>query len=547
MRKRLSARPAPIVHPVGKEKDFRGLIDLVNGQLVTYTDEDMSGKQPLVTPIPAEHEAEYKRGREALIEAIADTSDAIAERYLAGEEVDTPSLKAALRQATIAGQLTPVLCGAALRNKGVQRVLDAVCDYLPSPLDILETRGTHPRTKEPAARPPSPDAPLAALAFKTIADKNGDLTFVRIYSGVLSRGSGVLNPVKDKVERIGRIFRMHAAEREPVEEMRAGDIAAVVGLKHTITGDTLCDPEAPIVLGALTFPEPVISRAVSPKKSDDRDRLADALAKLAKEDPTFKRATDEETGEVIISGMGELHLEVLVNKLRREYRVEVETGAPRVAYRMTLARPVDIEGRHIKQTGGHGQYGVVKVRFEPLAAIDGSVEFEDTIVGGVIPKEYIPSVEKGIRNAAETDRTGFPLVGFKATLWDGSYHEVDSSDLAFQAAGQLSMRMAVEQAGVKLLEPKMRLEVEVPDAYVSGVIADINSRRAEISEIAAGDGDIRYVRGKVPIAEMFGYATTLRSVSQGRGSFSLEPCEYSVVPKAIADKVLEEARKARAR
>jgi len=546
MRKRLGARPAPVVYPVGREKDFRGLIDLVNGVLVSYTDEDMLGKTPLVGPVPAELEAEFRRGREALVEAVADASDEVADLYLGGAPVPADVLKRALRDATVHGKLTPVLCGAALRNKGVQRLLDAVVDYLPSPVDKPLSEGVHPRTKEPVGREARPEAPLSALAFKTIADKNGDLTFVRVYSGVLSRGSAVLNSSKDKVERIGRMFRMHAAQREPVEEVQPGDIAAVVGFKYTLTGDTLCDPEAPILLGAPQFPDPVIARAVKAKRSDDKDRLTEALAKLAKEDPTFRRRTDDETGEIVISGMGELHLEILVNKLLREYRVDVDQGAPRVAYRQTLARAIEVEGRHIKQTGGHGQYGVVKVRFEPLGPGETDVLFADTIVGGVIPKEYIPAVEKGIRAlAVDGAATGFPVVGFKATLYDGSFHEVDSSDLAFQAAGQLALRQALDSAGLKVLEPMMRLEVEVPEAYLSGVIGDINSRRAEIHEIT-GDGDLKSVRGKVPIAEMFGYATMLRSLSQGRATFSMEPCEYAIVPKQIADRIVEEAKKAKA-
>ncbi len=547
MRRRLGARPAPIVYPIGRERDYAGLIDLVEGKVVRYTADDMTGKNPVVEEVPAAGPLrdDYARWREHLIEALADVSDSIAEKYLGGEEVSAREIKDALRQATILNLLTPVVCGAALRNKGIQRLLDAVADYLPSPLDVGAVEGTNPRTGEPEAREPSADAPLAALAFKTIADKTGDLTFVRVYSGKLEKGTALLNANKGRVERVGRIYRMHANNREPVDDLRAGEIGAVVGLKETLTGDTLCDPEKPIVLGALRFPEPVIAQAIRAKKQDDRDRLSEALAKLAKEDPTFRRFTDEETGEVIMAGMGELHLEVLVNKLRRDYRVEVETGAPKVAYRQTLQRAVDVEGRHVKQTGGHGQFGIVRIRFEPIEDGNGDIVFEETITGGVIPREFIPSVEKGLRQVAEQGgRAGFPIVNVRCVLYDGKYHEVDSSDLAFQEAARVAFRNAIEQAGMKLLEPKMKLEVNTPEQYVSAVIGDLNSRRAEVHEIDA-QGEIKVVRGKVPIAEMFAYSTALRSLTQGRGTYTLEPCEYAVVPKSIADQVFAEALRAR--
>jgi elongation factor G len=547
MRKRLGARPAPVVYPIGRERDYSGLIDLIEGKVIRYTAEDMLGKDPVVEDLPARGELrdDYERGREALIEALADVSDEIAEKYLGGEEISPKEIKEALRAATILNLLTPVVCGAALRNKGVQRLLDAVTDYLPSPLDVGEVEGMHPRSKEPEMRQASVDAPLTALAFKTISDKNGDLTFIRIYAGKLEKATALYNPNKDKIERIGRIYRMHANQRELVEELRAGEIGAVVGLKYTLTGDTLCDPEKPIVLGALKFPEPVIAQAIRPKKQDDKDRLGDALGKLSKEDPTFRRFTDEETGEVIMAGMGELHLEILVNRLRRDYKVDVETGAPKVAYRQTLQKPVDIEGRHVKQSGGHGQYGIVRIKFEPVEGGSGELIFEETITGGAIPREYIPSVEKGLRQIAEQGgKTGFPIVNVKCTLYDGKYHEVDSSDMAFQEAGRVAFRNAIEQAGMKLLEPKMKLEVQVPDQYVSAVIGDLNSRRAEVHEIDA-QGDIKIVRGKVPIAEMFAYSTTLRSLTQGRGTYTMEPLEYSVVPKQIADEVFAAALKAR--
>jgi elongation factor G len=545
MRKRLGARPAPIVYPIGAEKEFKGLVDLVHGQIVTYTAEDMLGKQPELSPVPEGGPLReiYETWRLKLVEQLADVSDAIAEKYLSGEEITTKEIKEALRAATVLNLLTPVVCGAALRNKGIQRCLDAVVDYLPSPLDIGIVEGTHPKTGAPEIREPSPQAPLTALAFKTIADKTGDLTFVRIYAGKLEKGVPMYNPNKDREERVGRIYRMHAANREQVEELKAGEIGAVVGLKYTLTGDTLCDTQKPIVLGALKFPEPVISQSIKPKAQADKDKLGDALGKLAKEDPTFRRFTDHETGEMIMAGMGELHLEVLVNKLKRDYKVEVDTGAPRVAYRQTIKRPVDIEGRHVKQSGGHGQFGIARIKFEPVDGGSGEIIFEDEIKGGAIPREFIPSIEKGVRDVCEKGgRTGFPIVNVKCLLWDGKYHDVDSSDMAFQEAGRVAMRNCMDQAGMKLLEPRMKLEVQVPDQFVSAVIGDLNSRRAEVHEIDA-EGDIKVVRGKVPIAEMFAYSTTLRSLTQGRGTYTMEPLEYSVVPQAIADKVFEEAEK----
>jgi elongation factor G len=547
MRKRLGARPVPVVWPIGAEKDFRGVIDLLNEEVVLYTSEDMLGKSPDVSKVPesGEYRELFDKGRAVMVESLADVSDNIAEKYLGGEPISGGELKEALRAATILNLLTPVVCGAALRNKGVQRLLDAVVAYLPSPMDIGAVEGTNPKTKQPETREPDAKAPLTALAFKTIADKTGDLTFVRIYSGVLSKGTPMLNSNKDRDERVGRIYRMHANQREQVDELRAGEIGAIVGVKETLTGDTLCDPQHPIVLGALKFPEPVISQSIRSKKGEDKDKLGEALAKLAKEDPTFRRHTDPETNEVIMAGMGELHLEVLVNKLKRDYKCEVDTGAPRVAYRQTLKKPVDIEGRHVKQSGGHGQFGIVRIKFEPVDGGTGEIEFEDDIAGGVIPREFIPSVEKGVRDICEKGgRTGFPIVNVKAVLWDGKYHDVDSSDMAFQEAGRVAMRLAMETAGMKLLEPRMKLEVQVPEAYVSPVIGDLNSRRAEVHEIDA-EGDIKVIRGKVPIAEMFAYSTTLRSLTQGRGTYTMEPLEYSVVPSSIADKVFEEAQKAR--
>jgi elongation factor G len=441
----------------------------------------------------------------------------------------------------------PVLAGAALRNKGVQPLLDAICDYLPSPLDLAEIEGTKgPRDHAKVVRKHDENEPFCGLAFKTINDPNGDLTFVRVYSGVLHRGDEVYNTGKQKYERIGRLLRMHANQREPMERVRAGDICAVIGLKQTYTGDTLCTPEHPILLESMEFPDTVISQSVEPKNRGERDRLAEALGRLAKEDPTFRRFTDEETGATIIAGMGELHLEIISSRLAREFKVEVVTGKPRVAYRQTLARAVEVEGKHVKQTGGSGQYGVVYVKFEP---VPGSTEvvFENEIVGGSVPKEYIPAVEDGIlETCAKGGDLRLPIVGVKATLIDGKYHDVDSSEIAFKAAAFLAVRGALEQAGYVILEPLMKLEVNVPDEFLGAVLGDLNSRRMQIEDLGQGAGNIHTIRGKVPIAEMFQYSTTLRSFTQGRGVFSMEPSQYAPVPRSLQDVIAKEqlARKA---
>jgi elongation factor G len=546
MRRRLGAKLAPVVWPIGAGSEFKGVVDLLRCEQILYDDEDMLGKDPRTEPIPAEGELRdiYTQRRAELVEAVADHSDTILERFLEGEDISQQELEETLRAATILGLVTPVLCGTALKNKGVQRLLDAVVELLPSPLNLGAVEGEDPATGESILFEPTPEAPLAAMAFKTVADKNGDLTYVRVYSGSLDKGAQVHNPNKQKRERIGRIYRMHADKRELVESLAAGEIGAVVGLKHTLTGDTLCMSETPIALGSLRFPDPVISQAIAPKRSGDKDKLGDALSSLAKEDPTFKRFTDDETGEVIIAGMGELHLEILVNRLRRDFKLEIETGAPRVAYRQTLKKPVEVEARHVKQTGGHGQFAVARVRFAPIED-STEIEFEDSITGGVVPKEYIPSVGKGIREICERGgEAGFPLTSIRAELYDGKYHPVDSSDMAFQAAGKLAMRLALEQGGAQLLEPKMQFEVQTPEEYLSSVIGDLNTRRAEIQEIGS-EGDLKSVRGFIPVAETFAYTTTLRSISQGRATSSLEPSAYAPVPKAIADKVYEEARKAK--
>ncbi|MEQ8764511.1 MAG: elongation factor G [Planctomycetota bacterium] len=537
IRDRLGVHPVPIQIPFGQEKDFGGLIDLISMKLVTFPTED--GNTIEVTEIPESHKAAALEARDKMLEAISEFDEAILEKYLDGEEIAFEDVIAAIRRGTISNEITPVLCGTALKNKGVQALLDAVVRFLPSPLDVPPITGSCPQSSENVIRHANDEEPLAALAFKIVSDPNGDLTFVRVYSGVLRQGDKVLNVNNNGKERIGRIVRMHAASRQQIEELRAGDIAAVIGLKNTVTGETLADMENPVVLENIEFPETVISLAIEPKSKADRDKLGTVLAKLAKEDPTFTRYTDDQTGQTIISGMGELHLEVLCNRITREFGVAAEMGRPTVAYRQTIRKPVDIEGRHVKQSGGKGQYGVVKVRFEPSDGL-GLLEFKDEIVGGAVPREYIPAVEAGIREATQrVQEWRFPFVGIQAALYDGSSHDVDSSEMAFKAAGILAFRNAVAASGTILLEPLMKIEVQVPEEFVGDAVGDLTSRRAGIEDIG-GEGNIRRITGKVPIAEMFGYSTSLRSMTQGRGTYSMEPCEYAPVPENIAEQVRRE-------
>jgi elongation factor G len=476
-----------------------------------------------------------------MIEEIADYSDALMETYLEGGHVTRDEIRHALRQGTLRCAMHPVLCGSALKNRGVRSLLDAICDYLPSPHDLEPLTGTAgPKDDTEVVRKHDQNEPFSGLAFKTVSDPNGDLTFVRVYSGVLKRSDEVLNVRTGKKERIGRLLRMHADNREAMDQIRAGDICAVIGLKNTITGDTLSDKNETILLESMEFPDTVISMSIAPEARGDRDKLGEALARLAKEDPTFRRFTDEETEETIIAGMGELHLEIIASRLAREFKVPVVTGKPRVAYRQTLAKPIEIEGKHVKQTGGSGQFGVVKVKFEsdPESA---EFEFESKIVGGSVPKEYIPAVGDGIKKYCEEGGDlRLPIVGVKASLVDGKSHDVDSSELAFRAAGRLAIRGAMEKAGSTILEPLMKVEVQTPDEFVGTVIGDLNSRRMQIDEIAQGPGDIRIVRGKVPIAETFQYSTTLRSLTQGRATFSMEPSEYMPVPRSLQEVIVKE-------
>jgi elongation factor G len=548
MKVRLDANPVPIQLPIGSGAAFQGVVDLVTMKAYEFLEESQ-GRAVSDIPIPEALAATVKAARDYLVEKVSEVDERLMEKFVEGESVTQEEIIDALRKGTLTRQIQPVLCGSALKKKGVSFLLDAVVAYLPSPLDLggvvaKNPLKRHPETREfeEARRKPLPSEPLCLLAFKTIAERTGDLTFVRVYSGTLTPGSQLLNPRLRRVERIGRIVKMHASDREQVDEVSAGDIAAVLGLKQTITGDTLCDEDNPIVLERMEFPDTVISQAIAPKAQADRDKLTETIGRLMREDPTFKAKTDEETNELVISGMGELHLEILVTRIQRDYGVNVIIGKPKVAYRQTLARPKDVEGRHIKQSGGHGQYAVVKVKFEPAEVKDGDLEFVDDVSQGRIPRQFIPAVEDGIRSVVEHGgQLGFPYTNVRATLYDGQFHDVDSSELAFQQAGMLAFRIAAENNYV-LLEPYMKLEVQVPEEFLGSVIGDLNSRRAEISDMSA-EGGLRAIQGKVPIAEMFQYSSALRGMTQGRGVYTMEPSEYRSVPRSIAEKVVEEVLK----
>ncbi|MBX6753572.1 MAG: elongation factor G [Thermorudis peleae] len=536
IRERLGARPAVIQWPIGLESDFRGIIDLIGFRALIYHDD--LGQQIEETAVPEDEREVAEQWRQRLIEQIAETNEELMLKYLEGEELTPDELRAALRAATIRGELVPVLCGSALKNKGVQPLLDAIVDYLPSPLDIPPVRGTHPATGEEITRTADPDGPFAALAFKIQADPHvGRLTYVRVYSGKITSGSYVYNSTKNERERVSRLLRMHANHREEVDEVAAGDICAVIGLKKTFTGDTLCDPEQPILLEAIQFPEPVISVAVEPKTRADQDKLSLALQRLAEEDPTFRVRIDPESGQTIISGMGELHLEVIVDRMLREFRVGANIGRPQVAYKETITRPVRVEGRFVRQTGGRGQYGHVWLELEPLPRGSGFV-FEDRIVGGVVPKEFIPAVEAGIREAMETGGVaGFPVIDIKAVLVDGSYHEVDSSEMAFKIAAAMALREGVRRGNPVILEPIMRVEVVTPDEFTGDVIGDLNARRGRIEgmEMRAGS---QVIRALVPLATMFGYATDLRSMTQGRATYTMQFDHYAPLPENLAAELI---------
>ncbi|WP_405001380.1 elongation factor G [Geochorda subterranea] len=536
IRRRLGARAVPIQLPVGVEDSFRGVVDLLRRKAILYVDD--LGTRSDETDIPAEMAELVERTRQATVEAIVETDDELMARYLEGEAIEIEALRRALRQATVTGRLVPVLCGSSFRNKGVQPLLDAVVDYLPSPLDLPPVEGTHPDSGETLTRELVDQAPLAALAFKIQVDPYvGKLCYLRVYSGVLRSGTYVYNANKRAKERIGRILRMHANHREDVEAAASGDIVAAVGLRQTVTGDTLCAEEAPILLEAPQFPEPVISQSIEPKTKADQDKLGVALQRLAEEDPTFRVRVDAETGQTLIAGMGELHLEIIVDRLLREFKVEANVGRPQVAYRETIRRKVQAEGRFIRQTGGRGQYGHVWLELEPLAAGAG-FEFVNKIVGGVVPKEYIPAVEAGVREAMQNGvLAGYPVVDVRVTLFDGSYHEVDSSEMAFKVAASMAFKEAARKAEPVLLEPIMSVEVVTPEEFLGDVIGNLNARRGHVEGMERR-GNTQVVRARVPLATMFGYATDLRSMTQGRATYTMQFSHYEEVPANIAQELL---------
>ena len=537
MSERLGANAVPIQWPIGTEADFVGLIDLVDRKAYFFNDD--LGLDVVVSDIPPEHAELAEEKRSLMIEKLADVGDEIALLYLEGEDIPVDLIQKVLRKGTVELKIFPVLAGSALRNKGVQRVLDAVTFYLPSPLDIPAIRGVIPGSGEEEVRPADEESPAAALAFKIMTDPYvGRLTFVRVYSGVLKSGSYVYNVSRGKRERIGRLMKMHANHREEVDQIGAGDLGAIIGLKDTTTGNTLADPNHPITLETIEVPEPVITVAIEPTSKADQDKLSSGLAKLTEEDPTFRVETDGETGQTKISGMGELHLEIIVDRLRREFNVNANVGAPQVAYRETITRSVDVEGRFVRQTGGRGQYGHVKIAAEPLARGAG-FEFENSVVGGTVPRDYIPAVQKGVEEALQNGPLlGFPIVDLKVTLYDGSYHEVDSSEMAFKIAASMAVREVMAQGAASVLEPVMRVEVVTPERYMGDVIGNLNARRGRIQSMEPR-GTTQVVNVYVPLSEMFGYATDLRSLSQGRATFSMFLDHYAAVPKNIQQELVK--------
>ena len=533
---RLKCNAVPIQLPIGKEDTFKGIIDLVEMDADIYYDQ--LGKDMRVEPIPEDMVDLANEYREKLLDAVSMFDDEIMEMYLEGEEIPTDKIRAAIRRATVAVEMVPVVCGSSYRNKGVQKLLDAVVDYMPAPTDIPAIKGVNPKTDEEEDRKPSDDEPFSALAFKIMTDPYvGRLSFFRVYSGTLNTGSAVLNATKNKRERVGRLLQMHANHREDLETVYAGDIAAVVGLKNTTTGDTLCDEKAPIVLESMEFPEPVIRVAIEPKTKAGQEKMGIALAKLAEEDPTFRTYTDEETGQTIIAGMGELHLEIIVDRLLREFKVEANVGAPQVAYKETIRKAVNQETKYKRQSGGSGQYGHVKITLEPNESGKG-YEFVNAVVGGAIPKEFIPAVDAGIQGAMQAGvLAGYPVVDVKVTLNDGSYHEVDSSEMAFKIAGSMAFKEGMRKADPVLLEPIMKVCVIVPDEYMGDVIGDLNARRGQIQGYEMRSG-AQQIDAFVPLSEMFGYATNLRSRTQGRGQYTMEPSHYVELPKSLQEKLI---------
>ena len=533
---RLKANAVPIQLPIGKEDTFKGIIDLVEMDADIYYDQ--LGKDMRVEPIPEDMVDLANEYREKLLDAVSMFDDEIMELYLEGKEIPTAKIRAAIRQATCAVEMVPVVCGSSYRNKGVQKLLDAIVDYMPAPTDVPAIKGVNPKTDEEEERKSSDDEPFAALAFKIMTDPYvGRLSFFRVYSGTLTTGSSVLNATKGKRERMGRILQMHANHREDIESVYSGDIAAVVGLKNTTTGDTLCDKKNPIILESMEFPEPVIRVAIEPKTKAGQEKMSVALAKLAEEDPTFRTYTDEETGQTIIAGMGELHLEIIVDRLLREFKVEANVGAPQVAYKETIRKAVDQDTKYARQSGGKGQYGHVKIHVEPNESGKG-YEFVNAVVGGAIPKEYIPAIDAGIQGAMLSGTVaGYPVVDVKVTLFDGSYHEVDSSEMAFKIAGSMAFKEAMRKADPTLLEPIMKVCVIVPDEYMGDVIGDLNARRGQIQGYEMRSG-AQQIDAFVPLAEMFGYATDLRSRTQGRGQYTMEPSHYIELPKGLQEKLI---------
>ena len=536
MRERLNANPVAIQLPIGAEDEFKGIIDLVKMDAIVY--EDDLGKVTDEVEIPAEYKEQAAEYRDKLLEACAETDDELMEKYLGGEELTEDEIRGAIRKATIACEMTPVTCGTSYRNKGVQPLLDAIVDYMPAPTDIPPIAGVNPDTGEEDHRPASDSAPFSALAFKIMTDPFvGKLAFFRVYSGTLNSGSYVYNATKDSKERIGRILQMHANNRKEIDIVYSGDIAAAVGLKNTTTGDTLCDENNPIILESMEFPDPVISVAVEPATKNDQEKMGIALQKLAEEDPTFRVHTDAETGQVIISGMGELHLQIIVDRMLREFKVDCKVGEPQVAYRETIRKQVKAEGKFVRQSGGHGQYGHCWLELIPQEAGEG-FSFENKVVGGVIPKEFINPIEAGVRQAMESGVVaGYPMVDIKVIVYDGSFHEVDSSEAAFKVAGSMAFKAGAEKANPVLLEPYVKVEVTVPEEYMGDVIGDLNSRRGRIDGMEPRNG-VQVINAYVPLSEMFGYSTDLRSKTQGRGNYSMEVSFYDEVPKNIADAVV---------
>ena len=535
---RLKCNAVPIQLPIGKESDFRGIVDLVEMNADVYYDE--MGKDMRVEEIPADMADLANEYREKLLDAISMFDDEIMEMYLEGQSIPTEKIRAAIRKATIAVEMIPVVCGTSYRNKGVQKLLDAIVDYMPAPTDVPAIKGVNPKTDNEEERVSSDSEPFSALAFKIMTDPYvGRLSFFRVYSGTLNTGSSVLNATKGQRERMGRILQMHANHREDIETVYSGDIAAAVGLKNTTTGDTLCDEKHPIILESMEFPEPVIRVAIEPKTKAGQEKMTVALIKLAEEDPTFKTYTDEETGQTIIAGMGELHLEIIVDRLLREFKVEANVGAPQVAYKETITKAVDQDTKYARQSGGKGQYGHVKIHVEPNESGKG-YEFVNALVGGAIPKEYVPAVDAGIRGAMLSGvLAGYPVVDVKVTLYDGSYHEVDSSEMAFKIAGSIAFKEACQKAGLLLLEPIMKVSVTAPDEYLGTVIGDLSSRRGQIQGQETRSGATQ-VDALVPLASMFGYATDLRSATQGRGQYTMEPHSYVEIPKSIQEKIIDQ-------